>query len=93
MTMPARILIYTSPFCMHCHAALALLERKGVDVEQINVAMVPGARAEMVERSGRRSVPQIFIDGEHIGGNDELRALDVSGELDRRLGLAGAHAS
>lgn len=78
---------------MHCHAALALLERKGVDVEQINVAMVPGARAEMVERSGRRSVPQIFLDGEHIGGNDELRSLDIAGELDRRLGLENVRAS
>lgn len=91
--MPARILIYTSPFCMHCHAALALLESKGVDVEQINVAMVPGARAEMIEKSGRRSVPQVFIDGQHIGGNEELRALAVAGELDRRLGLESAHAS
>ena len=78
---------------MHCHAALALLERKGVDVEQINVAMVPGARAEMVEKSGRRSVPQIFIDGQHIGGNEELRALAVAGELDRRLGLENTRAS
>ena len=78
---------------MHCHAALALLESKGVDVEQINVAMVPGARAEMIEKSGRRSVPQVFIDGQHIGGNEELRALAVAGELDRRLGLERAHAS
>ena len=78
---------------MHCHAALALLESKGVDVEQINVAMVPGARAEMIEKSGRRSVPQVFIDGQHIGGNEELRALAVAGELDRRLGLESAHAS
>lgn len=78
---------------MHCHAALALLESKGIDVEQINVAMVPGARAEMVEKSGRRSVPQIFIDGQHIGGNEELRALAVAGELDRRLGLENTRAS
>lgn len=91
--MPARVLIYTSPFCMHCHAALALLAHKGVDVEQVDVTMVPGAREEMVQKSGRRTVPQIFIDGEHIGGNEDLRALDIAGELDNRLGLvaAGAH--
>jgi glutaredoxin 3 len=90
--MPSKVLIYTSPFCAHCHAALALLAQKGVDVDEINVAMVPGAREDMVEKSGRRSVPQIFIGGEHIGGNNELRALDISGELDKRLGLKTAPA-
>ena len=64
-----------------------LLEGKGIAFEEINVLMVPGARQEMEQRSGRRTVPQIFIDGEHIGGNEELRTLDISGDLDRRLGL------
>lgn len=90
--MTPKVLIYTSPFCAHCHAALALLQHKGVEVEEINVAMVPGAREDMAQKSSRRSVPQIFIDGEHIGGNDELRALEVSGELDKRLGLEAARA-
>ena len=90
--MTPKVLIYTSPFCAHCHAALALLQHKGVEVEEINVAMVPGAREDMVRKSSRRSVPQIFIDGEHIGGNDELRALEVSGELDKRLGLEASRA-
>ena len=90
--MPAKVLIYTSPFCAHCHAALALLERKGVDVEEVNVAMVPGARERMVQASGRRSVPQIFVDDDPIGGNDELRALEASGERDKLLGLTSAQA-
>ena len=64
-----------------------LLEGKGVAFEEINVVMVPGARQDMEQRSGRRTVPQIFIGGEHVGGNEELRALDISGDLDRRLGL------
>jgi len=90
--MPSKVLIYTSPFCAHCHAALALLEHKGVEVEEINVAMVPGAREDMMQKTGRRSIPQIFIGDEHIGGNDELRALEISGELDKRLGLESARA-
>ena len=90
--MPSKVLIYTSPFCAHCHAALALLEHKGVEVEEINVAMVPGAREDMMQKTGRRSIPQIFIGDEHIGGNDELRALELSGELDKRLGLESARA-
>lgn len=77
---------------MHCHAALALLAHKGADVEQIDVTMVPGAREEMVQKSGRRTVPQIFINGEHVGGNEDLRALDIAGELDNRLGLDSARA-
>lgn len=90
--MAAKVLIYTSPFCAHCHAALVLLARKNIEVEEINVAMVPGAREEMVQKSARRTVPQIFIGEEHVGGNDELRALEISGELDKRLGLEAAPA-
>jgi glutaredoxin 3 len=64
-----------------------LLESKGIAFEDINVMMTPGARQEMEQRSGRRTVPQIFIDGEHIGGNEELRKLDVTGDLNIKLGL------
>lgn len=64
-----------------------LLDSKGIDFEDINVMMTPGARQEMEQRSGRRTVPQIFIDGEHIGGNEELRKLETSGDLDVKLGL------
>ena len=85
--MSSQVVMYATPFCHHCSAARMLLEGKGIAFEETNVLMVPGARQEMEQRSGRRTVPQIFIDGEHIGGNEELRALDISGDLDRRLGL------
>lgn len=64
-----------------------LLESKDVVFEDINVMMTPGARQDMELKSGRRTVPQIFIDDEHIGGNEELRALDVAGDLNKKLGL------
>jgi glutaredoxin 3 len=78
--------IYTTPICPYCMRAKALLKRKGVAYDEIDVTMVPGARDEMVERSGgRRTVPQIFIGGEGIGGSDELYALDQQGALDKLL--------
>ena len=81
-----KIEMYTTPFCPFCVRAKALLKRKGADFEEIDVTMVPGARDEMLRRSGgRRTVPQIFIDGDGIGGSDELYALDSQGELDRLL--------
>jgi len=81
-----KIEIYTTPFCPYCVRAKALLKRKGVDFEEIDVTMVPGAREEMLERSGgRRTVPQIFIDGDGIGGSDELYMLESQGDLDRKL--------
>jgi glutaredoxin 3 len=62
------------------------LKRKGVDFKEIDVTMVPGARDEMLKRSGgRRTVPQIFIDGDGIGGSDELYMLESQGDLDRKL--------
>jgi glutaredoxin 3 len=82
----AKIEIYTTPFCPYCVRAKSLLKRKGVDFEEIDVTMVPGAREEMVARSGgRRTVPQIFIDGDGIGGSDELYMLESEGDLDRKL--------
>ena len=76
-------------FCPYCMRARALLERKRVAYTEIDIVEEPGRRGEMVRRAGgRTSVPQIFINGEHIGGSDELAALDRAGELDLKLGMA-----
>jgi glutaredoxin 3 len=73
-------------FCPYCSRARALLQRKGVPFTDIDITAEPGRRDEMIRRAGgRTSVPQIFINGEHIGGSDELVALDRAGELDARL--------
>ena len=81
--------IYTTMFCPYCARARALLERKGVDYTEIDIIEEPQRRDEMIRRAeGRTSVPQIFIDGEHIGGCDDLYALDRAGALDARLGRA-----
>ena len=78
--------IYTSPICSYCWRAKKLLDNKGVDFTEINVMMQPGRRQEMVGRAnGGHTVPQIFIDGKHIGGCDELYALDQQGGLDPLL--------
>lgn len=77
--------IYTQPFCPYCARALKLLESKGVAFKEIDAAGGSPARAEARSRSGRTSVPQIFIDGQHIGGCDDLVALDRSGKLDPML--------
>ena len=82
----AKVEIYTSPFCGFCHRAKSLLNSKDVAFEETDVMMDPKARKLMVERAGgRTSVPQIFIDGAHIGGCDELHALDAEGKLDPLL--------
>jgi len=82
----AKIEVYSSFFCPYCARAKALLDDKGVEYETIDLMEFPNRREEMVERAGgRTSVPQIFIDGEHIGGSDELHALDRAGELDAKL--------
>jgi glutaredoxin 3 len=82
----ARVLVYSQPFCGYCSAAKRLLAAKGADVTEIDVMFESERRDEMIERSGgRRTVPQIFIDGRHIGGFDDLSALDKAGELDRLL--------
>ncbi|WP_101066813.1 glutaredoxin 3 [Roseovarius salinarum] len=78
--------IYTSPFCGFCIAAKRLLKKKGVSFEEINVLTNPARKPEMIERAGgKRTVPQIFVGGRHVGGCDELYALDRSGKLDPLL--------
>lgn len=85
----AEVDIYTTMWCPYCARAKSLLEKKGVAYREIDLDEEPGRRAEMVERShGGRTVPQIFIDGEHIGGCDDMMALERSGRLDPKLGLA-----
>ena len=79
----AKVEIYTREFCGYCARALATLTKKGADFEEIPAGMDPDKRREMVQRAGGRSTfPQIFIDGKHIGGSDELADLDRAGKLD-----------
>lgn len=85
----ANITIYTRAFCPYCTRALDLLREKGVDFEEIDAGMDAGKKAEMVERAGgARTFPQIFIGARHIGGCDELMALERRGELDPLLEAA-----
>ncbi len=79
--------IYTKAFCGYCHRAKALLESKGVSFEEYDITMGGPKRGEMLDRAnGGTTVPQIFIDGEHIGGSDQLAALEAQGRLDAMLG-------
>lgn len=78
--------IYCSNFCIYCTMALQLLDRKGVAYRKILVDRDPDLRSEMEQRSQRSTVPQIFIDDRHIGGCDDLMALDRGGQLDPLLG-------
>ncbi|TWT15854.1 glutaredoxin 3 [Reyranella sp. CPCC 100927] len=84
----AKIEIYTTPFCGYCARAKALLDQKGATYDERDVMMDPQARAEMRSRTNRTTVPQIFIDGQHIGGSDDLAALDAEGKLDPLLATA-----
>jgi glutaredoxin 3 len=80
--------LYTTMYCPYCSRARALLQRKGVAYVDIDIAEEPARRGEMIRRAqGRSTVPQIFINGEHIGGYDDLAALDRAGELDPKLGI------
>lgn len=82
-----RVEIYSTMFCPYCARAKSLLERKGVKYENFDIIEDSSKREEMQKRAGgRASVPQIFIDGEHIGGCDDLYALDRAGKLDPKLG-------
>ena len=81
----ARIEIYTTPWCGYCARAKALLEKKGAAYEETDVMEDAAKRAEMRERSKRTTVPQIFINGQHIGGSDELAELEQAGRLDALL--------
>ena len=79
--------IYTTPLCPYCHAAKQLLSRKGVEFTEIDVSGDPKRRSDMVSRAnGRMTVPQIFIGSTHVGGYDDLSALDRFGKLDALLG-------
>ena len=82
----ARIEIYSSTLCGYSYQAKKLIESKGVAYEEFDVMLKPGRRAEMVQRSGgRTSVPQIFVDGRHLGDCEELYALEAAGKLDPLL--------
>ncbi|HVX92033.1 MAG TPA: glutaredoxin 3 [Xanthobacteraceae bacterium] len=83
----APVEVYTTPYCPYCTAAKELLRRKGVPFSEINVAGDRDRRAQMIERAnGRMTVPQIFIGTVHVGGYDDLHALDQAGKLDPLLG-------
>lgn len=81
----ASVDIYTRQFCGYCAAAKKLLETKGVTYREYDATNAPEIRQEMVERSGRNTFPQIFIDGGHVGGCDDLHALERAGKLDPLL--------
>ena len=82
----ADVIIYTKPGCGYCHAAKALLDGKGADYIEIVASSDPAKKQEMIQRSGgRMTFPQIFINGKHVGGSDDLHALDRRGELDSLL--------
>jgi len=87
MTQP--VTIYTKPFCPYCIRALSLLEQKGVAFDEIEAAFDPAKRQEMIQRAGGRATfPQIFVGDRHIGGCDEMMALERAGELDPLLQAA-----
>ena len=78
--------VYTTPFCPYCRSAKDLLRRKGADYVEIDLDEEPQRRMEMIHRAnGRTTVPQIFISGTHVGGCDDLYALDYQGKLDALL--------
>ena len=81
----ANIEIYTAMLCPYCARALSLLKRKGADFTEVDVTFRPKLRRAMADRAGATSVPQIWIDGRHIGGCNELHALDATGKLDPML--------
>ncbi len=80
-----KVVMYSTGWCPYCTRARALLKNKGVDLEEIDVDARPEARTEMTARTGRRTVPQIFIGSTHVGGCDDLHALEASGRLDTLL--------
>ena len=80
--MTAPVLMYCTESCPYCHRAEKLLRARGVEaIEKIRVDLEPGRRAEMIDRTGRRTVPQIYIGATHVGGFDDLSELDAAGEL------------
>ena len=85
----ARVVIYTTNYCSYCRAAKALLSSKKIQFEEIDVTYDPDRRAEMEKLSGRWTVPQIFINEAAIGGFDDLRQLESTGELHRLMQQTG----
>lgn len=83
-----KINIYSSLFCPYCTRAKTLLEQKGMEYNEIRVDVETERRQEMINLTGRTSVPQIFFNNDHIGGCDDLYLLEAQGELDAKLGLA-----
>ena len=83
-----KVVMYTTNMCPYCTRAKMLLKNKGVECEELNIQFDRGLMREMLERSKRRTVPQIFIDDYHVGGYDDMAALDAAGKLDPLLGLA-----
>jgi len=81
-----KVVLYTKDYCRFCAQAKELLNSKGAEFIEIDVTRDVDLQAEMIERAGRRTVPQIFIDGRHVGGFDDLAALDAAGGLDPLLG-------
>lgn len=82
----ADVVLYTKPGCPYCMAAVGLLARKGIDFTEIVASNDPEKKAEMIQKSGGKATfPQIFIDGKHIGGSDDMHALDRRGQLDALL--------
>lgn len=84
----AKVVIYTTSYCPFCTRAKALLRSKNVDFEEIDVTQDGRLQEEVQRLSGRRTVPQIFIDGKSVGGFDDIRELDADGELDCLLGIS-----
>ena len=82
-----KVEVFCTPFCPYCIRAKRLLESKNVEYEEIRVDQLPERHDEMIKRSNRTSVPQIFIDDYHVGGCDDLFDLEAEGTLDSRLGL------
>lgn len=83
-----KVVVYTTNYCPFCTRAKALLRSKNVDFEEIDVTLDEGLQEEVKRLSGRRTVPQIFIDGKAVGGFDDIKQLDVLGKLDRLLGIS-----
>lgn len=80
-----KVIIYTSSTCGYCYRAKQLLRKKGVNFEEVSVDFHPDIRQEMTQKSGRTSVPQIWINDQHVGGCDDLYALEHNGQLDALL--------
>jgi len=83
--MTAKVEMYATSFCRHCMDAREFLQAKGVEYEEYLLDLMPLEKDVMIERCGQKSIPQIFINGQHIGGLTDLRELDSSGKLDRLL--------